>query len=443
MPHYQHLAILTIFLSVLLSACSANTIYRRDLSFCESESANRCDKHAISNHHKKSDQEFYLGFIEFNDQGQLREREQMEAVLDKYYQIAGIEDVIVTVFVHGWHHSAAPGDGNIDSFKQLLAKISKNETLASQQEKRKKRKILGVYIGWRGDSLEIPVLNHLTFWERKNTAQEVGSQGVTEVLLKLEEIMNVKAGYEISEPKPLKSRMVVIGHSFGGAIVFSSLQQIFADRFINSTLGKTSQTIAEGFGSLVVIINPAFEAMRFSTLFGMSQDGCRRYFDTQVPRLVVLTSEADYATNFLFSAGRRFSTLFETHDDLNRHICTKYGKDGKVKVTIKENDSDQTAIGHFEPYWTHRLNPLSIKNVRQDNFNLQNLKKLWSTQDFGEQLDFKDTQLTHLGRTTPLNPYLNIYVNGGLIKNHNEIWEASIQNFITDMIVISTTLNMQ
>lgn len=183
--------------------------------------------------------------------------------------------------------------------------------------------------------------------------------------------------------------------------------------------------------------------MRFSTLFGMSQDGCRRYLDTQVPRLIVLTSEADYATNFLFSAGRRFSTLFETHDDLNRHICTNYGKNGKVKVTIKESNADQTAIGHFEPYWTHKLNPLSIKNVRQDNFNLQNLKKLWSTQDFGEQLDFKDTQLVHLSRTTPLNPYLNIYVNGDLIKDHNKIWEASIQNFITDMIVISTSLIIQ
>ena len=440
MSHHQYLAIVTVLLGVLLSACSANTIYRSDLSFCVSESANRCEKHAISNHHSNSDQEFHLGFIEYNDQGQLRKRDQMEVVLEEYYKIAIREDVIVTVFVHGWHHSAAPGDSNVESFKRLLAQISHTETFASQQEKRAKRKILGVYIGWRGDSLEIPLLNHLTFWERKNTAQEIGLQGVTEVLLKLEEIVNVKAGFETSEPKPLKSRMVVIGHSFGGAVAYTALQQMLTDRFISSKPGKTFQGIAKGFGNLVILINPAFEALRFSTLFDMSQDGCRRYFENQVPHLVVLTSEADYASRFLFSAGRSLSTLFETHEDLNRHICTKYGKSGETKLTIKESNADRAAIGHFEPYWTHKLSPLSRKNLRQDNFDWRSLKTLWSKQDFGSQLDFSDTQLTHLGRTTPLNPYLNIYVDGSLIKDHNDIWGISIRNFISDMIVISTTL---
>ncbi len=437
MLHHQHLAIGAVLLGMLLSACSSNTIYRGDLSFCESKPANSCEKHAISIYHPDLENEFHLGFIEFNDQGQLRERGQMKEVIEKYYEIASKEDVIVTVFVHGWHHSAAPGDDNVESFKQLLAKTSETETLASDQENRDKRKILGIYIGWRGDSLAIPWLNHLTFWERKNTAQEIGSQGVTEVLVKLEEIVNVKAGMETSEPKSLKSRMVVIGHSLGGAIVFSALQQVLADRFVNSSLGKTIQDTARGLGNLVVLINPAFEAMRFSTLFDMSQEGCRKYSEKQVPHFVVLTSEADYATRFLFPVGRSISTLFETHGHLNRHICTK---DGEVKLTIKESNADQIAIGHFEPYWTHKLNPLSIKNVRQDNFNFQNLKKLWSNQNFGNQLDFADTQLTHLGRTVPRNPYLNIYVDDSLIKNHNEIWGVGIQNFISDMIVISTTL---
>ncbi len=36
----------------------------------------------------------------------------------------------------------------------------------------------------------MPYLNAVTFWDRKNTAHDVGQLGVTELLLKLEEIVN-------------------------------------------------------------------------------------------------------------------------------------------------------------------------------------------------------------------------------------------------------------
>jgi len=422
-------------LSILRSACAHNKIYRGELSNCISDSLDNCENHAIAQYFPNTDKEFHLGFIEFDDQGQLRDREQMNVVLDTYSQISGSDDVTVIVFVHGWQHSAAPDDSNVESFKQLLAEVSHTETLASQQDERTKRKVLGVYVGWRGDSLTLPIVKYTSFWERKNTAHKVGLLGVTEVIVKLEEMVHAKATTETSNPKSVKSRIVIMGHSFGGAVVYASLNQVLVERFIGRRY-KKYQKSTEGFGHLVILMNPAFEASRFSTLFDMSQEDCRDYPKDQIPNLVMLTSEADKITRYVFPYVGRGLVFLESYQDLNRQICTK---DGVVKRTINEFEANRTSIGHFEPYQTHKLAPLQDENIRKSDFNSRSLRTAWAGQDFGSQLDFEGVKLTHLGRTHPLNPYLNIYVDGSLIKNHNDIWGKEIMGFLRDMILIGTT----
>jgi hypothetical protein len=435
MFHNKCLALIVLLLSVLLSACAHNKIYRSESGNCISDSLDNCENHAIAHYFPNTGKDFHLGFIEFNDQGQLRDRGQMSVVLDTYSQVSVSDGVIVTVFVHGWQHSAAPGDSYVESFKQILAQISHTETLASQQDKRAKRKVLGVYIGWRGDSLVVPILKYPTFWERKNTAHQIGLLGVTEVLLKLEEIVHVKAAIETSNPKSLKSRLAILGHSFGAAVVYTALNQVLVERFIGRRQNKYQKT-DEGFGDLIVLMNPAFEALRFSSLFDMSQENCRDYSKDQIPDLVVLTSEADTVTRNIFPFGRSFSVFFENHEDLNRQICTK---DGKAKLTINESEADRTAIGHFKPYQTHKLTPLQDKHLRKSDFNYRSLKAAWLDQSFGSQLDFEGVSLTHLGRTHPLNPYLNIYVDGSLMKNHGDIWGKEVISFLRDLIIMATT----
>jgi hypothetical protein len=296
-----------------------------------------------------------------------------------------------------------------------------------------------LYIGWRGDSINVPYLNGITFWDRKNTAHDVGQQGVTEVLLKLEEIVNVKIGMEEEDPPPMNSRLVVIGHSFGGAVVYTSLQKIMSDRFIDSRRGKTFQDDAKGFGDLVVLMNPAFEAIRFAALYDLSQEGCRGYFKTQLPRLVILTSEADYATKYAFPAGRFFSTLFESHITLDRHYCTKPGKQGVQAMQISESAADKNTVGHFEPYLSHRLDPAVSLKQRKTDFQIKQLQTEWAEHTNDVPLDFPGSQLKSLNRTNPLNPYLNIQVDKELISDHNDIWQEQIVAFIRDLILISTT----
>ena len=215
-------------LSVLfvITGCASNGIYHADYTTCTASSGSQCDSHSLQKHNVKANNEYMLGFVEVDDQGQLRDRAQMRALIDSLYQTAVNDSILINVFVHGWHHNAAPGDPNIESFKGSLARLSKIEHDLSLTKHRAPRKVVGIYVGWRGESITIPGIRYLTFWDRKSTAQEVGHLGVTELLLNLEEIANVKN----SLSPPIKSRLVVLGHSFGGAIVYNATTKITAPR---------------------------------------------------------------------------------------------------------------------------------------------------------------------------------------------------------------------
>lgn len=424
----------------LLVGCSSNNMYRSIYDKpCTYRAGEDCARHALQVHAPGEAGEYHLGFVEYDDQGQLRDRKQMSVVVDAYRDLAVDDDLLLVVFVHGWHHSAKPGDGNIRSFRGLLADMARFEAVGSRQQQRPARKVAGLYIGWRGDSISIPYVNGLTFWERKNTAHDVGQQGVTEVLLKLEEIVNVKVGIGETSPPPRFSRLVVIGHSFGGAVVYGSLQKVLADRFIDSRRGKTFQGDAQGFGDLVVLMNPAFEALRFAALYDLSQQGCRNYFPTQLPRLAILTSEADLATKYAFPVGRSFSTLFESHITLKRHFCRAPGPGGVVEMQISEGKADRNTVGHFDPYLTHRLDAAPQLQARAAEFRLERLQSIWARHRNDQALEFPGSRLTSLERTTALNPYLNIHVDGDLIGGHNDIWGEAIVAFVRDLILISTT----
>ena len=230
--------------------------------------------------------------------------------------------------------------------------------------------------------------------------------------------------------------MTVIGHSFGAQIVFTALKGVMADRLIDPRGDRIFQENYKRFANMVILVNPAFEALSVSTMFDISQEESRDYPKGNLPSLVMLTSEADNVTRYIFPYVGRNMVLFERHQDLNRQICTK---DGMAKITINEFEADRKTIGHFKPYQTHKLAPLQEKNIRKSDFNSRSLKKAWVGQGYGSQLDFEAVKLTHLGRTHPFNPYLNIYVDGSLMKNHNDIWGKEIQGFLRDIISIGTT----
>lgn len=415
-----------LFSAIILSAgCAPNEIYRSVYQPCTVSPTDACDLNSLHVYNKGAENEYTLGFVEIDDQGQMRDRRQMQALLDMLYQKAAEESLLTTVLVHGWHHNARPGDPNIESFKDNLAKLSEVETRLSKKLGRPARKIAGVYVGWRGESIDLPPFNFLTFWDRKNTAQDVGYLGITELLVKLEEIANVRNSLQ----PPIRSRLVVIGHSFGGAVVYSATSQLLASRFVDSRKGKSFTDTAKGFGDLIVLLNPAFEALRYVPFYDLSQARCS-YFPEQVPRLAILTSEADGATGTLFPMGRIFSTLFETHDEIVRTDC-------RHTLELDEGEADRQTVGHYLPLISHTLTPLNDgKNLRVATY--ENMKNIWSTQTPGGSTRFGKVVLTHLNKTNPQNPYLNIRVDGEIITDHNDVFNEKVMEFIRLLIELST-----
>ncbi|MEK9765400.1 MAG: esterase [Thalassolituus sp.] len=427
--------LLVVAAAALTAACSHNGIYRSQLTDeCTYQKEGDCKSSALQVSNTGEDTEYRLGFIEYDDQGQLWQRKQQDSVIDRYLEFAGKQDVIVLTFVHGWHHSAKPEDGNIQEFREMLEKVSASEAMLSSKHNRDRRPVLGVYIGWRGDSISIPVINHTTFWGRKATAHEVGRKGVTEALLRIEELVNVRNTFKDGEPQST-SRLVVIGHSFGGAVVYSSLQKILTDRFIDSRRGKNFSSTAQGFGDMVILMNPAFEAMRFASLQELSQVQCRGYFPGQLPKLAILTSETDYATKWAFPAGRIFSTMFESHRTVDTHVCPKPGN--PVATEYSQGKADRNTVGHYEPFLTHRLDPAGAESP--ETFNLERAYFDWSAHDNSKPDIYTTVDLKTKSRTTARNPYMNIVVDKELMDGHNDIWGDAVIGFISELITVSTT----
>jgi pimeloyl-ACP methyl ester carboxylesterase len=451
------LLLASLAVALLLAGCTEHRIYRPGAALCVSPTpGTACETNAVQEYRAPAhaDAGYLLGFVEFDDQGQLWDRKQMRTVIDTIYQQSGDEDVLVITFVHGWKHSAsnAPEDTNITSFRGILERVSEIESRTASDAGVKPRKVFGVYLGWRGGSVTAPVLKELTFWDRKATAQKVGHVGVAEVLARLELVKATKDAVRrkqlgcveaceadrLGEPPASRTRLVVVGHSFGGALVHAAISQLLEHRFVlTGGAGGGVVTNARGYGDLVVLINPAFEANLFASLGDMAAER-GFYFTEQRPVLAVLTSEADLATKIAFPLGRSISTFFE-----NERVVSRYNAATKKTETIDQHDGNVTTIGHFEPYRTHDLQPAAAHDdgvaptVATEMATMADVMESWRTDKPGGEIAFPGTVLQRTTNSAARNPYLVIRVSKDLIPDHNDIYDERVTAFLRGLILMT------
>lgn len=435
--------LLLLLPTVLLTACVAPQQYRNDYMLCTSrQPIADCPSSSIQQHKDPTtpDQEYLMGIIEFDDQGQLWDRQQLRAVLDQFAVESHNQEFLVVVFVHGWKHNAEAGDGNIQSFRDTLKRLSAMESSISRQSGTAPRRIAGVFLGWRGRSISAPILKELTFWDRKNTAHKVGYGGTTEVLSRLEMFRNTKHEIARQDDRLSNTRLVVVGHSFGGAVIYSALSEILENGFVQTQgpIGLVSNTV--GFADLVVLINPAFEALKFANLSDMSIERTT-YFPGQLPVLAVLTSEADYATKYAFPVGRFFSTMFEQERNVPR-----YNPVIKQEEIIDQGEANIKTIGHFDGYNTHYLKADdSSSEEMQTGFDLSSevasylvASDRWEKDYPGSKIQFYGSTLQRINSSAGRNPYLNILVDKELIEDHGDINDPRIESFVRQLILIAS-----
>src|SRR5208283_2373172 len=137
------------------------------------------------------------------------------------------------------------------------------ERWLSKKQDRPARRIVGVYVGWRGLSATLEPFEELSFWDRKSTAEQVGHGSVIELLSGLEALRtqsNLRYGNEITNHQRMNTKLIIVGHSFGGDIVYSAAAPILTERMVENYDAAGNSQTPRSLGDLVILINPAFEA---------------------------------------------------------------------------------------------------------------------------------------------------------------------------------------
>jgi pimeloyl-ACP methyl ester carboxylesterase len=311
------------------------------------------------NHHVFEDYgSFVLAFAEFDDQGwsydgdrQLAAiRARLESELkDPAYTDS---DFVVVLFVHGWHHNAHDNDCNVQEARQMLRIASEQFDQAIKDGHfKRKRRVFGIYVGWRGESVNALGLRYTTVIDRRDTAEKVAKGSVRQLLADLHEqqLIAQAAASDRTNAADRAARMytTVIGHSFGGLIVFNALsQQLTSDLTAIADVVCTPGGVAgvtRPWPDLVVLINPAFEATRFEPLNRLADRAAGCGYQATHPLLMVITADNDHWTGGVFTAGREVTTLFEGYDE------------STAQSRAQERNSNLRAIGFVDRYRTHRL----------------------------------------------------------------------------------------
>ncbi len=397
-----------LFFSVL-AACTQNKQLRTE--FVESNclwGGTDCRHSAIERY-----LEYDLGFIEFTERGNLYDRSSNERVLDHIQKQAETEvGAAVFVFVHGWKHNAKHNDSNVVQFREFLSRAAENEVVG-------KRKVIGLYLGWRGSVTGAPFLKETTYWSRKSVAEEVGAGGATEIFAKLNQILVAQAD---NQGQALyKNSYVIIGHSFGGAIVLSALHDVLLKDLVaaNSSHSETSLSCKKinRFADALILLNPAIEANKVVLL---KEAAARCVFDsTQAPLMHILSSDGDTATRIFFPLGEYANISSPlSPKKLRRKINGK-------EIVLDERQLSLTTAGNIEQFRTAYLSfDRRAQNWEMD-MCVDGLDECRITEKHQQKNHFD------VGKYDPLR---FIKTDRTFIKDHNDAFGCYVQGFISSVV---------
>ena len=371
-------------------------------------------------------EDYTLFFIELDEQGRFHDRRQIEALMaylqnkrkldrnlkaDNCYQTG---DASIVTFVHGWRHNATYDDGNVDVARNIL-KFTRMGEIAPPHPNPSTcaREVIGVYLGWRGLSTTTGLKTNGDGWakflkeplfflweypsviERKNTAEDMAVGSARELfslLRTFQQRMNndpdltricsrstgeqinaekgeggVKNTIDIYQCKPV--RLLIVGHSFGGLIVYNAVAGQLVDNVAQgldvlpnqdgcsdaNLDGIKGGALVGSYADLILLINPAFEGVRFEPLHQAIAARARidypsigAFCPNQRPVMVSVTSKYDYATRWAFQLTR--SAFVNT-----QAVNSNFDDYETAYIWSEEKDAHKRTIGHVPRYQTHLL----------------------------------------------------------------------------------------
>ncbi len=403
---------------VFLTGCVPNKIYRPgDMAV---QSAPVVQGQTTPSHYK-------LGIVEFDDMGESWEKCtdltvatncQLSRVLDLIKtekEHAG--DVVVVVFTHGWKNNASPEnerEKNLYSFKVLMEQLSQGEEKRTAGTATGGRSYIGVYMGWRGESVR-GFLDNTTFWNRRDAAQRVGSSDFAEAVYR---IMGATKLIDVEEHGK-NSKIVVVGHSFGARVLETALTNTFVSLLVPQpdANGHISTANILSPADLILYVNSANDSLRTKSMIELMKRtqftvdrGTNRYAG---PLFLSVTSTGDSATGVAFPLGQDL-------DAISKSFRKEY-----VPQTTPPSPSQKTFFTHTPGHTPY----LYSHQVRQVTGSCVSSPELFRFITGGQCYE-----MTPVPNRWNDSPYWVVTVPPSIIKDHTDIFNEQFSRMMIDLI---------
>lgn len=291
-----------------------------------------------------------LRVIEYDEHGDKWESMQ-GAVATKFVRENAGPKTPVIVFIHGWRHNARSSDRDFKGFSQFLSSFERNQDYKGA---------VGIYIGWRGASVEesgalsaistIPAI--LSFPNRRKATDNIAD------LPLLTDLWKVRAA-----AADQNASLIVVGHSFGAriaehvcapSIVTSHVLRLRDQSKVDEkdegsqggNLKLSGRSIRKDFvADLVILINPASESL----FARKAKIALRQWPSIEPPAIISLTSESDGINRAAWPIGRSLSAILEPGIEATRQY--RVGHHRLVSSTRTESQSsyvNSTAGFHLD-----------------------------------------------------------------------------------------------
>jgi hypothetical protein len=441
-------------------------------------------------------------FVEFDGRGDYIDFNQHTAAWTKVKELAEAQKILLVLYCHGWKNNSQSGD--VVAFNEFLGRLSRSPAVRDPGYR-----VHGIYLGWRGnlyrpyvDKGEASANNayrrterdfggpivstsyhrrfrwtawvqeQLSYWSRRNAAEhKVSSVPIARTIFTCTSLAKAIDRHKGRTNLVDCSRVMVMGHSFGGLLLERALNATCIDPLTDQwtwfekhsegdkeRLARSEIPLAEKFETnplpldFVLFVNtaaPAIYAKTMRDFLAAHHSALRRagspYADT--PIFVSITSSADSATgklhplaNFLAPAypslQHTYTNLLKIPPDHARsvHQSAFYNRTAGHQPLLVDHwllDSDppasaptnhQDIINANLDYTTD--NPLSF--LAQQSGKSGRLRQ-WTFSLHPPANGRKEKRWA--GRFGPLKPlrssYWFIRCDRRLIRDHNDVWSDS------------------
>jgi len=350
---------LTFWSCTSLDTVHRDTVSTKDLANCEGqifradEKENKEDpkfRCAIQNHHVPGAKDtsditnrFKLAFLEFSEStGDMFHPE----LIPEIFNSSDAKKYYVITFVHGWRHDADIGNGNLSTFKTLLSysRSFLNQRCKKEQKQDCETELVGLYVGWRGKSAKENISPEpskvllgyspndiqaaLTFYRRKNLSKKL-APALMARLLEVDQTLQKFSG----------SKVLTVGHSFGGNMLANGMLPMVLGQLENSEEGNQ---LKSPIGDLVVLLNPASEASNWNQIQRAVKASKISFGSDQKPTYISITATCEWSKNELKSLnGEPVACDTDTKD--------LFPFAQKLVPWLRNSDEKTTTIGHYKP----------------------------------------------------------------------------------------------